>query len=107
MTRERDLLPVLTGHILEEGERLSLAQLCRACGVHAEWVVGLVEEGVLEPTGSTMAQWRFTGASLRRVHVALRLQRDLGVNTSGVALALELMDEIRELRARLDIWENE
>ena len=107
MTRERDLTPELTGCILEEEEWLTLAQVCRACGVHAEWVVELVEEGVLEPSGPTMAQWRFAGASLRRVHVALRLQRDLGVNTSGVALALELMDEIRTLRARLEVWENE
>lgn len=107
MTNDRDISSVLVGQILEDEEGLSLAELCRACDVHAEWVTELVSEGVLEPSGTTMAQWRFAALSIRRVHVVLRLQRDLGVNISGAALALELMDEIRALRARLDAFENE
>lgn len=106
MTTQDDLSAILVGPIVEEETWLTLAQLCRACGVHAEWVAELVDEGVLEPAGPTMAQWRFAGISVRRVHVALRLQQDLGVNISGVALALELMDEIHALRARLDVLES-
>jgi chaperone modulatory protein CbpM len=48
-----------------------------------------------------VAQWRFSGSSLRRARLALRLSQDLEVNAPGVALALDLMDEIEELRARL------
>jgi chaperone modulatory protein CbpM len=33
--------------------------------------------------------------------MALRLQRDLDMDLAGVALALELLDEIASLRARL------
>ena len=40
-------------------------------------------------------------AELRRVRRAQRLQRDLGVNTPGIALALELLEEVESLRARL------
>lgn len=80
---------------------LTLGDLCRACGVHAEWIAALVEEGVLEPRGRGMAQWRFTGGSVRRVQMVMRLQRDLQINLSGAALALELVEEIRALRARL------
>lgn len=89
------------GAILEEELSFTLAELTGACRVHAEMVVALVEEGVLDPQGEDPLQWRFSGVNLRRARMALRLQRDLGLNLSGAALALELMDEIDALRARL------
>ncbi|MGB7757502.1 MAG: chaperone modulator CbpM [Salinisphaera sp.] len=95
----------LTCEIVEHSETLTLAQLCRSCGVHAEWVTLLVEHGVLEPVAPRERQWRFATAHLPRVHTARRLARDLDLNASGIALALELMDEIRTLRSRLAVHE--
>lgn len=89
------------GTMLEEELSLTLAELSGACRVHAEMVVALVEEGVLDPQGEDTLHWRFSGSNLRRARMALRLQHDLGVNLSGAALALELMEEIDALRARL------
>jgi chaperone modulatory protein CbpM len=86
---------------LEELTELTLADVSRACAVHAEYIINLVEEGVLVPVGSKLERWRFTGVHMHRVTVALRLQRDLGVNLAGVALALQLLDEVEELRARI------
>ena len=45
-------------------------------------------------------EW-FTGNQVRRASIALRLQRDLGVNLAGVALALDLLDELNGLRVRV------
>ena len=87
--------------ILEEQTRLTLADLCRACAVHAERIIELVDAGVLEPQGREPARWIFTGASLHRARKALRLQRDLDIDLAGAALALELLDEIESLRSRL------
>lgn len=95
-----DLLPIHTGTVIEE-DSLTLEQLCHACGVHAEWVISLVEESIIEPQGDEIQVWRFSGASLVRVRSALRLQRDLGVNLAGIALALDLMEELDNLRAEL------
>jgi chaperone modulatory protein CbpM len=95
-----DLLPIYTGTVIEE-DSLTLEQLCHACGVHAEWVISLVEESIIEPQGDEIQVWRFSGASLVRVRSALRLQRDLGVNLAGIALALDLMEELENLRAEL------
>jgi chaperone modulatory protein CbpM len=39
------------------------------------------------------------------VHGALRLKRDLGVNIAGAALAIDLLEELEELRARLQRFE--
>ena len=100
MTSE-NMLPQLAGTILDEEALLTLAELTRACAAHAELIIELVEEGVLAPVGREPDRWRFTGAHLRRARVALHLQRDLGVNLAGAALALQLLDEVEALRARL------
>ena len=91
----------LSGILLDEQTELSLNDLCRACSSSAEWVIELVEEGVLEPVGHQQAHWRFRGSSLQKARAAMRLQHDLGINLAGVALALDLLDEIEILRARL------
>lgn len=91
----------LTGDNLDETPVMTLAELCRNCTVHAEWVIELVDEGIIVPEGRQREQWRFYGITLHRVRVVQRLQRDLGVNLAGAALALELMDELTQLRQRV------
>jgi chaperone modulatory protein CbpM len=92
---------VLTGLLIEEHMELTLADLCRVCTVREESVVALVEEGILTPRGKAPAEWRFPERSLALATKALRLQRDLSVNTAGVAVILELLEEVEDLRARL------
>jgi chaperone modulatory protein CbpM len=95
----------LVGTILEEEVVLSFGELCQASQLSAERVIELVHEGVVEPIGRTPESWRFRGINLRRIQCARRLQQDLGVNTAGVALALDLLDELDQLRARLSRFE--
>ncbi len=90
---------VLSGIVLGDETLLSLGDLCHACSRHAEWIVELVDEGILQPVGRNQDQWRFPGTSLHRAHTAMRLQQDLHINLAGVALALDLMDEIESLQA--------
>lgn len=94
------LLLIHTGEVIED-DSLTLEQICHACDVNIEWIISLVEESIIEPQGDTTAQWRFSGSSLRRVRFALRLEKDLGVNLPGIALALDLLDQIEALRLQL------
>lgn len=87
--------------ILEEQTQLTLDDLCRACTVPTEQIIELVNVGVLDPLGREPTCWRFNGISLSRARVALRLQRDIGIDLIGAALALELLEEIELLRTRL------
>ena len=81
---------------------LTLSEVSRACAVQAAFVIELVEEGVIAPLGGSEPQsWHFTTVQLRHVTVAWRLQRDLGVNLAGAALALQLLDEVETLRAQI------
>jgi chaperone modulatory protein CbpM len=54
-----------------------------------------------EPDGRHGCHWRFSAGSLRRTRMTLYLQRDLGVNLAGAALALDLLERIDAPDARL------
>jgi chaperone modulatory protein CbpM len=92
---------LLDGCILEEEAAISLAELCSACSVHAEYIIALVDEGILEPECGDTGAWRFAGTSLKRTRMVIHLERDLGVNIAGAALVLDLMEELQGLRAQL------
>jgi chaperone modulatory protein CbpM len=94
-------LTFIQGPVVEEQVHLTLVELCQACCAEQEHVLAWVFEGVLEPVGQSPQDWRFGGESLRRARMACRLTRDLEINAAGVALALDLLDEIAALRARL------
>ena len=92
--------------VMEDATELSLADLCRTCEAHADIIIELISEGVIETTSAEQSlsqeHWRFTGVHLLRAKVALRLHRDLGVNFAGAALALQLIDELAEAKAKLN-----
>ena len=89
---------VLSGMLLDEDVQLSLGELCTACSVHAELVIEMVTEGIVIPSGSGPVDWRFSGPNVKRIQTTVRLQRDLGVNLPGAALALDLLEELERLR---------
>ena len=92
---------LFSGELLGEETEMSLEQLCRACELSSEEVFELVEEGIVEPLGREPATWRFQAVSLRRIRITRNLRHELGVNAPGAALALDLLEELEELRARL------
>lgn len=91
---------ILAGLLVDETQVVTVTELCRCCGVTTALVTELVAHGIVEPLDENDHEWRFEATSLRRVTTVVRLQRDLGVNLPGAALALDLLDELRELRRR-------
>jgi chaperone modulatory protein CbpM len=100
---EKRMIPV--GEILDETIELTLHDLAHRCSIQTEIVIAMVHEGVLEPQGKSPEQWYFTGQDLVRLRRAMRLQRDLDVNLPGVALAIDLLEELDDLRARIRMLE--
>jgi chaperone modulatory protein CbpM len=96
---------VLRGIILDEQSVLTLTELSHVCAVQTGYIIELVDEGLVTPDIATEENepqhWRFSGAQIRRARTAMRLQSDLGVNLAGAALALQLLDEIENLRAQV------
>jgi chaperone modulatory protein CbpM len=94
-------LTALHGVIVEDNIQFTLIELSRACQTDSAQLVELVEEGALVPLGNDASNWRFDGSALRRACTALRLTRDLHLNAAGVALVLDLLDEVDALSSRL------
>ena len=99
-------LQTVGSYVMEDVTELTISDLCRACGAQADIIIDLVSEGVIDMTLIEQTvppeQWRFTGLHLHHAKVAMRLHRDLGVNFAGAALALQLMDELGRLRAKIN-----
>jgi len=86
----------------------NLQEVCDRCMVAREFVIKLVDYGVVEPNGSEPDEWQFTSISYLKIRKAIRLKHDLSINEAGIALALELIDErdkmqqeIKHLRQRV------
>ena len=78
---------------------LSFEELAEAAGLSAVALGRLVHRGLIEPdvpgTGDFAAD---AAARLRRM---LRLHRDLGVNLTGAAIIVDLLERIERLEAKL------
>ena len=96
----------MRGQLVDETTFISLGDLCHSCTVKTEEVIIMVEEGILDPQvgqaePAAVATWLFHISSVKRVRTAVHLQRDLGINLPGAALALDLLDQIAELKKAL------
>jgi chaperone modulatory protein CbpM len=89
------------GKIVEEEVEFTFVELCRVSGASEEQLTTWISEGAFEPRGVRPEEWRFSGTALRRVRSAHRLARDFEINPSGIALVLDLLDEIDAMRAQL------
>jgi chaperone modulatory protein CbpM len=92
----------LRGQLIEEETLITVDELCSHCMLEVEELVTFVQEGILDPAvgqprPDRAHTWQFHISSVRRIRTVMHLQRDLGVNLAGAALALELLDRIAEL----------
>jgi chaperone modulatory protein CbpM len=79
---------------------LTVIDVCTHVGISEHELYELLEQGLLTDRN---AQTHFDATQLVRIQKAIRLQHDLGINTPGAVLALELFDEISKLQQALDI----
>lgn len=81
---------------------LAAADLARACGAELQWVVELVEVGVLRVDApASPEQWSFRSSDLRSALAVRRLQMQFEVGIDAAALIVELQDEIRRLKSAM------
>ncbi|MDO6442781.1 MULTISPECIES: chaperone modulator CbpM [unclassified Marinobacter] len=92
---------ILTVEVMDsDGSTYTLHEVCERGECHAEFVIKLVNYGIIAPVepSEEARQWLFDVAALARLHKARRLQRDLKMNLPGLAMSLELLDEVQEMR---------
>ncbi len=93
---------ILTGSVIGDEAVLSIEELARACGAEAQWIIELVTVGLLEPQGTETTRWRFRAADVSCARRVARLQRDFDASLDAAAVMLDLLDQIEQLRARLE-----
>jgi chaperone modulatory protein CbpM len=92
---------VLEAHVLGEGDWIAASEIGQLCRLELEAVLELAALGIVSSRERVPGEWQVAATALPRLRVAGRLMRDLGVNASGAALAVELLEAQRELESRL------
>jgi len=76
----------------------NLDDACLAIGSEDSMVYAIVEHGIVEPEGDSPQDWLFDLEMICTAKRALRLQRDLHLDWSAIALVLTLVEERDQLR---------
>jgi chaperone modulatory protein CbpM len=100
---EKQELIVMVNEI--EDEHLTLEDLCEVCSIPANVALDFITYEIIHPSRSDQHEQFFSVNELQRVKAALRIQHDLEVNLAGVALILDLLDELQTLRDRASLLE--
>jgi chaperone modulatory protein CbpM len=79
--------------------QLDMAEFCEATDLSDVYVIEIVEHGILEPQGTAPRDWLFNDYELAVAKRAAKLRRELELEWEGVALALDLLEEVQQLRA--------
>lgn len=81
---------------------LSGEELAAAAGISQTRLARLVRLGLVEP--DTAGTSRFTAGTVGRLRLMLRLHRDLGVDFTGAAIIVDLLERLERLEAELARW---
>lgn len=96
---------VLEAHILSDGDWIAASEICQLCCIDLPAVLELAELGLVAPRETRAGEWQVPATALPRLRTVGRLMRDLGVNVSGAALAVELLEAQRQLERRIRLLE--
>jgi chaperone modulatory protein CbpM len=86
---------------LDERDELSLAELCDLSGLSEPELRVLVECGAISPNDPAARSWTFGADRLVVARSAFRLQRDFELDSQGLALAVALLERVRDLEEQL------
>lgn len=94
---------ILTGVLIEESTTYTVKEVCQKYHISKELLLEMVEEGLFKNQTAELENLTLNSNALRRMETAFRLHRDLEINLAGVALALDLLDEMNKMRHELEI----
>lgn len=77
---------------------ISLTELVEISGISQNDLIVWMSYEIIRPASKRHNEYHFSLTELQRLKTALRLQRDLELNVSGIALVLDLLDQMQDLR---------
>ena len=86
--------------IIDETLSFDLQHFAQACGQSPTWILQLLEYEIL-PARPEDRIHQFFGEDISRARRAYRLQRDFEASLSAVAMMMDLLDEVQQLRKQV------
>jgi chaperone modulatory protein CbpM len=86
---------------LSEHYEVSLAEFCELSGLTEAELRGLVDCGAIAPADPDAREWTFSADRLVVARSAFRLRRDFDLDEQGLALAIALLERVRDLEEEL------
>lgn len=96
-----DVVEVREVRLVGDADWIAAGEFCRLCRLDLDAVIELADLGLVSPRGYSPEEWQLPAAALPRLAMAGRLMRDLGLNVSGAALAVELLEAQRDLERHI------
>ncbi len=78
--------------------KLTVSELCESVQISEDMLIEIVSQGIVEPKGASPASWQFDDSMLNILKRAVRLREELDIEWAGIALALDLLDELDQLK---------
>ncbi len=100
-----DSKTIVSGTLMDENGIISFVEICERFNISEDFLQELIEQGFCTHQITHLKKISFNEKEISRIQSASRLQDDLGINTPGVVLVLELLDELEALRNELNILE--
>lgn len=94
---------IITGVLVDEDSTVSFVEICEHYDMTEDMLLDMIEHGLVQQASATPKMIQIHKDTLRRIQSARRLQSDLGVNVPGAVLALELLDQLEQIRQELEI----
>jgi chaperone modulatory protein CbpM len=92
---------VIAGVLMDGSASLTFVEVCQTCHISKDDLLNLIEHGFLEQ--QALLSQQINEDALAKIQSACRLQEDLGLNIPGVVLAMELLEELVQVREELNI----
>lgn len=86
---------------LDERGTVTLVELSECSGLTQDELRELVDMGALEPLDAQSADLAFGARCIVAARAACRLRDDFELDTSGLAVAMSLLERVRELESEL------
>lgn len=91
----------IEGLIFEK--KLTFIEVCNDLHVSKKFVIDLIEHGLLEQNVDDVEKLSFDEELIQKIMKAQKFHEQLNVNTPGVLVILDLLDELEEVRSELEI----
>ncbi|MDR3492538.1 MAG: chaperone modulator CbpM [Gammaproteobacteria bacterium] len=94
----------ITAILVDDASTYGLNEVLQQYEMDRAVLLEMIDQGLITLVKTPSGEELIDARAMQRIQMALRLQHDLEINLSGVALVLELLDELKTMRNEVDLF---